>query len=80
MEQRFVTNKNDVWKSTGLDRETWDMTGAYIPEREPSMRPCHGIFTDRFIFWTVVVRTFNTYLKILTMHVDNAKKISVTQN
>ena len=56
------------------------MTGAYIPEREPSMRPCHGIFTDRFIFWTVVVRTFNTYFKILTMHVDNAKKISVTQN
>ena len=56
------------------------MSGAHNPERETSMRPCHGIFTDQFIFRPVLARILIPYYRKLTMNVDNAKKIYVTQN
>lgn len=51
-----VSDKNDLWKSTGLDGGNWDKLGAHNPKRETSMRPCHGIFTDQFIFRPVLAR------------------------
>ena len=30
-------------------------TGAHNPERATSMRSCHGVFTDQFIFRTTLV-------------------------
>ena len=67
-------------KSTGLDEGNWDKLGAHYPERETSMRLCHGIFTDQFIFRPVLARILIPYYRKLTMNVENAKKVYVTQN
>ena len=32
---------------------------AHFPERATSMRSCHGVFTDQFIFRTVLTRILN---------------------
>ena len=37
------------------------MTGAHNPERATSMRSCHGVFTDQFIFRTTLVWIFNIF-------------------
>ena len=34
---------------------------AYHPERATSMRSSHGVFTDQFIFRTVLARILNIF-------------------
>ena len=36
-------------------------TGAHNPERATSMRSCHGVFTDQFIFRTVLTQMLNIF-------------------
>ena len=36
--------------------------GAHDPERATSMRSCRGVFTDQFIFRTVLARILNIFL------------------
>ena len=38
-----------------------DVGGAHNPERATSMRSCHGVFTDQFIFRTVLARILNIF-------------------
>ena len=36
-------------------------SGTHYPERATSMRLCHGVFTDQFIFRTVLARILNIF-------------------
>ena len=48
------------WYVCGADgRADVRSPGAHNPQRATSMRSCHGIFTDQFIFRTVLARSFN---------------------
>ena len=47
--------------------QLWDtiiarLSGAHNPERATSMRSCHGVFTDQFIFRTVFSANFEYLL------------------
>ena len=35
--------------------------GTHIPERETSIRSSHGVFTDYFVFRTVLARILNIF-------------------
>ena len=37
------------------------MAEIHNPERATSMRSCHGVFTDQFIFRTVLARILNIF-------------------
>ena len=39
----------------------WLCSGAHDPELATSMSPCHGVFTDQFIFRTFLARILNIF-------------------
>ena len=46
---------------TQIEWRTVYFSGAHNPERATSMRSCHGVFTDQFIFRTVLARVLNIF-------------------
>ena len=45
----------------GPNMSTEELTGSHKLERATSMYSCHGVFTDQFIFRTVLARSENIF-------------------
>ena len=80
MEWGNVSDKNDLSKEYGVGRGKL----RHVRSPKPQARNFHASvsrhFTDQFIFRPVLARILIPYYRKLTMNVDNAKKIYVTQN